>query len=81
MSEHPESKLRERCAEILVKNQNVMFPDELYAFVMSEIGRAADERFDDSSPLVLFFTTPADRQELVDAIKTEKPNMLSKHWP
>lgn len=76
-----EQKLRERCTALLNKHQNVLFPDELYAFVMSEIGRAADDVLDEAEALVLFFTSGEDRQELLDAIRAEKPGMLSKSWP
>lgn len=86
------SKLRERCREFLLgidekdlfanrEGDDTETADELAAFVMSEIGRAADERFEDSAPLVLFFHNRSDAQELVDAIMEAKPGMLSRKWP
>lgn len=54
---------------------------DIHDFVLSEIGRAADKALEKSLPLVLYFQTETDRQDLVDAIMLEKPHMLSRKWP
>lgn len=84
-----ESQLRKRCAKFLEPFRVGMEPvyqhpgdeDGLYSFIMSEIARAADERFDDKSPLVLFFDNPVDRKEFVEIVHAAKPGMVSKSWP
>jgi hypothetical protein len=75
------SNLRDRCAEILVKNQNMLFPDELHAFVLAEIGRSASNKLEDSSALVLFFETPEGAQEVAAAIQEAMPGLVEKRWP
>jgi hypothetical protein len=55
--------------------------EDLLAFVVTEIGRTADERFEDSIPMALFFRTPIDREEFLAAIMEAKPGMISKRWP
>lgn len=55
--------------------------EKLVAFVASEIGRAADERFEDTVPLCLYFGNEADRREFIDAVQMAKPGMISKRWP
>jgi hypothetical protein len=55
--------------------------EDLEAFVISEIARAADDRLDDSLPLCLYFSSKDDREEFVAAVIEAKPNMISKRWP
>jgi len=55
--------------------------DDLMAFVVSEIGRAADEKLGDSVPLCLYFTSKEDREEFIAAVREAKPNMISRRWP
>jgi len=55
--------------------------ENLVAFVTSEIGRAADERFESSVPLCLYFDNDDDRREFIDAVQMAKPGMISRKWP
>jgi len=55
--------------------------ETLTAFVISEIGRTADERLDSTYPLCLYFPDENKRKEFVDAVLAAKPGMISKHWP
>ncbi len=77
--------LKQRCIQFLNSMQIAYIPqttvDALADFVQSEIGRAADSVLEDTEPLVLYFATEADREELVTAILAEKPGMLTRHWP
>lgn len=74
---------RERCRKFLIG----LFPgasawaDDLEDFVMAEIGMAADERLDNSAPLVLYFATDEDRREFFRLIMEAKPGMVSRKWP
>jgi hypothetical protein len=54
---------------------------DLEAFVVTEIGRAADKRLENSLPLALYFPTPKDRDEFVAAVMEAKPGMISRKWP
>jgi hypothetical protein len=71
--------LRVRCREFCEGTQFDV--DDLVALVLSEIGRAADERLDDSVPLCLYFKNKEEREEFVAAIIDLKPRMISKRWP
>lgn len=79
--------LRERCLAFYQKqDRDAMLRQgdpvqNIVDFVLSEIGRAADNCLNDSAPLVLYFSTPQDRQELLDTIMAEKPSMLARKWP
>ncbi len=77
--------LKYRCVQFLNSTQIASIPqttvDDLADFVQSEIGRAADAVLEDTKPLVLYFATEADREELVAAILAEKPGMITRHWP
>jgi hypothetical protein len=75
--------LKDRCNQFLQSRERGMLPDpdDLAAFVLTEIGRSAHERFDSATPLALFFHNVADREEFVDAITAAKPGMISKRWP
>jgi hypothetical protein len=55
--------------------------DDLMAFVISEIGRAADEKLEASVPLCLYFYNEQDRKEFIEAVHEAKPGMISKRWP
>lgn len=79
--------LRDRCREfqkvlqldaVLRQGSPV---DDLLAFVISEIGRAASEKLDSSVPLCLYFANETDREEFIAAVHEAKPNMISKRWP
>jgi hypothetical protein len=77
--------LKDRCKQFIAdakrdETQNTL-ADALVAFVTTEIGRAADERFEDSVPLALYFATVEDREVFVKAINDAKPGMISKRWP
>ena len=75
--------LRERCKAFLFESSPDPMDeiDNLVAFVVSEIGRAADERLEDTVPLCLYFGNEADRREFIDAVQMAKPGMISKRWP
>lgn len=55
--------------------------DYLKNFVLSEIGRAADQSLEDCAPLVLYFADEAGREEFMAIVMEEKPNWISKRWP
>jgi hypothetical protein len=77
--------LRDRCKDFFQsQTQNAIMRlgdpvQNIHDFVLSEIGRAPE--LADAKPLVLYFQTEADRDELVAAIMAEKPNMLARKWP
>lgn len=79
--------LRDRCKEMVGTMQRngilrLGSPvDDLTAFVVSEIGRAADARLDDTLPLCLYFGSKEDREEFVAAVQEAKPGMIAKRWP
>ena len=79
--------LRDRCKEMYQRmGRNAMLRqgdpvEDLTAFVLSEIGRAADDRLDASYPLCLYFADKAEREEFIAAVQEAKPGMVSKHWP
>ncbi len=65
--------LKQRCMQFLHDTQiaapHQMTVDDFVDFVQSEIGRAADSVLEDTKPLVLYFATESDREELVNAIR------------
>lgn len=79
--------LRDRCRAFYQKSrQDAMLRqnnpvDELVNFVVSEIGRAADPRLEDSLPLCLYFQSEQDRKEFIDVVWEAKPGMISRKWP
>jgi hypothetical protein len=85
--QHKSDALRDRCKEMVGQLQrNAMLRqgspvDDLTAFVVSEIGRAASTTLDDSLPLCLYFDNKEDREEFVAAVQEAKPGMVSKRWP
>lgn len=79
--------LRDRCREMIAKMQRDAIMrqgspvDDLMAFVMSEKGRSADERLEDTKPLILYFGTEQDREEFMEIMKAAKPGMRVKPIP
>ncbi len=76
--------LRERCKAHLQKmkmdgilRQNDPVQD-LMEFVISEIGRAADSKLEETLPLCLYFASEQDRDEFVEAVQFMKPGMRAK---
>lgn len=71
--------LRRRCADFIVMQHQRAITrtgspvDDLVGFVLSERGRTADATLEETLPLVLYFASEADRQEMVDAINAAKP--------
>jgi hypothetical protein len=55
--------------------------DDLLALVLAELGRRASPDLQDSKALVLYFTTDADRDEMIAAGRMAKPDMISKRVP
>lgn len=55
--------------------------ETLTAFVVSEIGRAADSTLEDTLPLCLYFGSEQDRKEFLEAVHEAKPGMVARHWP
>lgn len=76
--------LRDRClAFYQQQSRNAMLRqgdpvEDMIAFVMAENGRKAEHAFDDAHALVLYFTSPADRDEFVEIVHDAKPNMRTK---
>lgn len=79
--------LRERCkAQYQKMGRDAMLRqgdpvEDLTAFVVSEIGRAADSKLEHSLPLCLYFSSEQDREEFIAAVHEAKPNMIAKRWP
>jgi hypothetical protein len=94
MSITVDGKMKDRCAEMV---RNLREPksdgglieasawyklvDDLHAFVLSEIGRAANEKLADSSALVLFFASPEGAEEVAKAIQEAMPGLVERKWP
>lgn len=55
--------------------------ETLVAFVISEQGRAADNRLDDTLPLCLYFATADDRAEFIALVREAKPDLVMKEMP
>lgn len=87
MVKGPTMSLRERCKAMYQQmGRDAMLRqgdpvEDLVAFVISEVGRAADDRLDESYPLCLYFSDEQDRREFVEAVHVAKPNMLPRVWP
>ena len=79
--------LHERCKTFLSEQQMraIMRTGdpvrELVAFVETERGRSADERLEGTAPLVLYFGTQEDRDEMIEAIREAKPGMMMRKMP
>lgn len=78
--------LRDRCSDfITMQRQRALTRtgspvDDLVGFVLAERGRTADASLEETLPLVLYFGSDADRQEMVEAINAAKP-MISVKMP
>lgn len=76
--------LRERCKAHYQKAQRDAIlrqgdpVENLMAFVVSEVGRAADNSLEETLPLCLYFETKKDRDDFVAIILETKPNMRAK---
>lgn len=81
------SALRDRCRQLYARmSRDAMLRqgdvvETLVAFVVSETGRAADQRLDTSLPLCLYFPTEEDRHEFMDLVREAKPGMVMKEIP
>lgn len=78
-----DSKLRDRCADFInrPRGNGSRLADDLHAFVLAEIGRAANEKLADSSALVLFFANPEGAEQVFQAIQGAKPGLVERKWP
>ena len=76
--------LRERCKAMYQKmQQNAIMRqgspvDDLVDFVVSEIGRSADESLSKTLPLCLYFADEESRDEFVAVFQEAKPNCRTK---
>ena len=76
--------LRDRCKDhYQQQGRNAMLRqgdpvEDLMAFVISEIGRAADDKLEETLPLCLYFQTKEDRDDFAALVLREKPNMRAK---
>jgi hypothetical protein len=76
--------LRERCKAMYQKMQQDAVlrqgspVDDLVEFVVSEIGRAADDALSDTLPLCLYFTDEESRGEFIAVFQAAKPNARAK---
>lgn len=81
------SKLRDRCRELYGRlSRDAMLRqgdpvETITAFVVSELGRAADSRLDDTLPLCLYFATKEDREGFIADIRAALPGMVMKEVP
>jgi hypothetical protein len=80
--------LKDRCRKFLEELFSPLAPvdqrevDDLVAFVVAEIGRAAgDGQLENSLPLCLYFPTKQDREEFIAAVMEAKPNLVAKRLP
>lgn len=79
--------LRDRCKDwCSMRARNEMLRqssevDDLEAFVLSERGRATDDRLSGAAPLVLYFSSNDGREEVIAAVLEAKPGMLMKKMP
>ena len=76
--------LKKRCEEFVDNWRHYEGNDvaeQLAAFIITELGRMADARLDNSVPLALYFANVEDREEFVAAVMEAKPGMISKRWP
>lgn len=94
MSITVESKLHDRCADMVSSMRDQLpigglidsalfgkIAEDLHAFVLAEIGRAANEKLADSSALVLFFSSPEGADEVAKAIQGAMPGLVERKWP
>lgn len=81
--------LRDRCQVILAKISQGGFErlgkhvdvsplDTLVDFVCAEVGRTADDKLDDTLPLVLYFGDEADREEFIAMVRDVKPTWTAR---
>jgi hypothetical protein len=79
--------LYDRCKDFLSQQQmRAMMRtgspvDELVSFVETERGRAADKALEGTAPLVLYFGSQEDRDEMIAAIQEAKPGMSMRKMP
>lgn len=78
--------LRRRCAETVNLIQQELRKGGnpaavLEAFVIAEIGRRASTKFDQSSPLCLYFDSATDRNEFIAAVQQINSNMTMRKMP
>jgi hypothetical protein len=79
--------LRERCKTFYRQMQTDAMlrqgspVDDLMAFVQSEQGRAADSSLEETKPLILYFGSEADREEMIAVLRMAKPGMITKKMP
>jgi len=73
--------LRKRCQQFLAGMTYDRNAADLEAFVISELGRAADTKLESTVPLCLYFGSEKDREEFVAAVHEAKPGMIAKRWP
>jgi hypothetical protein len=53
----------------------------LVDFIHAETGRSASPMLAASAPLVMYFENEHDREEMIAAIRAEKPNMVTRKLP
>ena len=71
--------LRYRCKEVLNKIRYGLRPiDTLLEFVISEQGRAADNRLEEALPLCLYFISDKDRDEFISHVRAVKPELVMR---
>jgi len=79
--------LRDRCREFLSQQtRNAILRqgdpvEELVAFVVSEQGRSADPKLENTLPACCYFATTEDREEFVALLRRAKPTMQVKRMP
>jgi hypothetical protein len=80
-------ELRDRCKEFYQSAQRRAITrtgspvDDLMGFVLSEIGRCADDKLTDTKALVIYFDDDAGRDEFLAAVCAAKPGMMTKRMP
>lgn len=75
-----ESNLEIRCRALLNKDCAPSVQD-LRDFVHSEIGRKADPRLDNTLALIIYFQDEVSRDDMIAAIRHEKPGMRARKIP
>ena len=79
--------LKDRCEAMLDKLQRDRMlrqgspVDDLMAFVLAEVGRASESRFEEAMPLCIYFHTDKDRKEFIKIFRELKPTMMTKKVP
>lgn len=85
--EEETTTLRDRCKTFYQKAQRDAMlrqgspVDDLMAFVISEKGRSADARLEQTFPLCLYFGTKEDREECIAVFQEIKPGFITKRMP